>query len=291
MSQFDCYTNTQYVQVLRRFLKLPKANFLRTTGLTDIPAAGRKGRLPRYSDAAVQALEDCVNAKARRAEKSSSTNVGERYVIARDYLGASNSEVARLIGVSRELTRLWSAGMHRPSDLVALANTLDVPVTWLEFGGEESLPADSHIGVRVGFEALHYREQLYGMTTAILADIPYDAGEGQIQELIEQSVMNSPVIAKLARRAGGRWQLVGGTLLFSPWVPIQEHGLARRYWSDEVEAMIEEELSRKSSVYGAWHALKFRCEERGLKYPKLVSLRKRKGKARERAEKFGMCFS
>lgn len=290
MSKFDFYTNTQYVQGLRRFLKLPKTNFLRTEGLTDIPATGRKGRLPRYCNAAVQTLEESVNAKARRAEISSSTGVGERYVIARDYLGTSNSEVARMLGVSRELTRLWSAGIHRPSDIVALANVLDVPAAWLEFGGEEHLPADSHIGVRVGIEALHYREQLYGMTTAVMADIPSGAGESHVQEFIEQSVRISPVMAQLARRAGGRWQLAGGTLLFAPWVPIQEHGLTRRYWSDEVEAMIEQELSSKSSVYGAWHALKVRCEEKGLKYPQLVSLHKRVGKVRERSEKFGIRF-
>lgn len=291
MSQFDRYTETEYVQNLRCFLKLPKTGFVRAVGLTTLPAFGRKGRLPRYSSTAVQNLEESVNSKARRAETTSASEFSERFCIARDYLQASNAEVARLVGVSRELTRMWSNGTLRPKDLTTLAHSLDVPALWLEFGGEEHLPADSHVGVRVGFEAMEYREQLYGMTTAILADAPDEADESQIQAYIEQSVRTVPEMSHSARRAGGRWQVVGGLLQFAPWVPINVHGLSRRFWCDEVEAMIEEELSSKPSVYSAWSALKLRCDERGLKYPKLISLHKRMAKARQRTEQFGISLT
>lgn len=291
MSQFDAYTDTQYVQGLRRFLRLQKTDFLRNSGLTDIPAAGRKGRLPRYRSAAIQSLEGGANLKARRAETAS--DFAERYAIARDYKYLSNAEVARLLGVSRELTRLWSQGKCRPKDLSVLADALDVPLVWLELGGGSSLPADSHIGVRVGLDAMHFRERLFELTSALMAEIPDDADENQVRAFIEKSVRSTHLMANTARRAGGRWQLADGKFVFAPWVPIQEHGLTRRYWSDDVEAMIEEELASNSSVYGAWHQLKERCEAMGLskgEYPRLVTLHKRIANSRERAKRFGVRF-
>lgn len=292
MSHFDCYTSPEYVQRLRAFLKLPKSDFLRTTGLTDLPASGRKGRLPRYHTAAIKALEEQVNARAKEAETA--TEFAPRYLIARDYKGLSNAEIARLFGVSRELTRLWAKGLCLPRDISVLASALEVSESWLVKGGEEYLPANSHIGVRVGFEAMQCREQLYAMTTTILAAVSDEAGEGELQSFIEESVSTSPMMSKMARRAGGRWLVFGGELQFAPWVPIQEHGLSRRFWSDEVEAMIDDELASNSTVYGAWHALRARCLVLGLsdsEYPKLITLHKRISKARERTKRFGIRFN
>ena len=82
---------------------------------------------------------------------------------------------------------------------------------------------------------------------------------------------------------------MGYALLFAPWDPIPDHGLSRRYWSDEVETIIKEELSASPSVYGAWHALRDRCKAKGLtEYPKLISLHKRLDKEKERVARYGV---
>lgn len=290
MSQFDSYTTTQYVHQLRRFLKLRKTNFVRAAGLTTLPATGRTGRLPGYCNVAIEALEFQTNQKATQAE--SSTVFAERLSIARDYKNLSNAKIARLIGVSREMTRLWFSGTHCCKKyLPILAEILGVPERWLEVGDESNLPADSHIGVRVGMDSLTYRERLYQMTIALLGLANWVEQESEARALIEQTTKENPEIATVARRAGGRWLPMDGRLLFVPWIPIVEHGLSRRYWSDEVESMIEAELEKKSSVYGAWHALKSQCDAMGLsqdKFPRLVTLHKRIAKERERAKQYGI---
>lgn len=290
MSQFDRYTITEYVEAMRSFLDISKRNFLRDHGFVEDADEPRKGRLPKYKDGPIHALEALVNQKAVRAE-ATDTTVGERFRIARDYMGLNDAQVARELGVSRELVRRWGADIHRPTIMEALSNLLNVPRAWLEDGGEENLPANSHVGVRVGEEALVWREQLYGLTQAVMADMPDGADESYIQAYIEWAVFNRFDMAQAARRAGGRWQIASNTLLFSPWVPIPEHGLSKRYWSDEVEDIIQEELASKPSVYGAWEAVRTRCEAMGLgpdAYPKRISLHKRVEKDRARNEKFGV---
>jgi transcriptional regulator with XRE-family HTH domain len=290
MSQFDRYTVTEYVEALRSFLDISKRNFLREYGFVEDADAQRKGRLPKYPEEPIKALEKAANEKAARAE-ALDTTVGERYRIARDYLGLTDAQVARDMGVSRELVRRWGADIHRPNVMTQLAELLNVPQAWLEDGGEENLPANSHIGVRVAEEALQWREQLFGLTQAVVADLPDTADESYAQAYIEWAVANKFEMARAARRAGGRWQIVSNTLLFSPWVPIPEHGLSKRFWSDDVEAIIQEELAAKPSVYGAWEAMRARCEAMGLgpdAYPKRISLFKRAEKERARAEKFGV---
>lgn len=296
MSQFDRYTVTEYVEAMRSFLGLNKRTFLKDFGFVQ-EGDDRKGRLKRESygqngvaSEAVQAIEAMVNAKANRCE-ASDTTLGERYKLARDYLGYTDAYVAKLMGVSRELVRRWGADIHRPSNIAELAKELQVPVDWLAEGGEENLPANSHLGVRVGEEALLWREQLYGLTQAVVADIPDDQDEAYAQATIEWAVYNHFELARAARRAGGRWQVVSNTLLFAPWIPIPEHGLSKRYWSDEVEAIIQEELANQPTVYGAWESLRQRCEAMGLgpdDFPKRISLHKRVEKERLRAEKFGV---
>lgn len=294
MSQFDKYTVAEYVEGLRVFLNIKKQGFQREAGLVRDPDTKRKGRLPSYPADAIAALEREVNLKAERCESTEST-LGERYRAARDYLGYTDSQVARELGVSRELARRWGENLHRPTCMPQLAELLQVPLEWLETGDEQYLPANSHIGVRVGIEeggeAAYWREQLYSMTLGVVAELPDDADVHQAQAYIEDAVFTNPEMAKVARRAGGRWQSVGATLLFSPWIPIPEHGLTRRYWSDDVEAVINEELATNPTVLGAWHAMKTRCEAMGLdatQYPKLISLHKRIEKERIRAEKFGV---
>lgn len=284
MSQFDAYTQSEYVQVLRTFLgrRHPAVQHLRES-----KSQGRKGRLPRYAADVIQALEASVNAEAARAE-SSDCSFAERFALACAYQGLKNNDVAQALGVSREIVRRWKEGTHWPSRLAELAKVLDVPLMWLQFGGERHLPANSSIGVRVGEEALTARERLYGLTIALLGGLPENSGAEEVMALLEEAVMTRGDMAVLARRAGGRWHALEGQLVFAPWVPLEEHGLARRYWSDEVEDIIAEELVASSSTYAAWQVVKSRCEALRLSYPRLVSLQRRVATQRHRAARYGV---
>lgn len=298
MSQFDRYTVPTYIDALRVFLAIGKRNFLREAGF--VKQEVQKGRLTRkdYQEGPIAELEAKVNAKSARCEAPGSvvegdggTTMGERIRLARDYLGLTDSKVAEGLGVSRELVRRWGSDIHRPSKLDAVAAFLHVPLAWLEFGGQENLPANSHLGVRVGEESLHWRQQLYSLTQSVIGEIPEDADESYMQAYLEWTVFNREPMALAARRAGGRWHPVGGQLYFAPWVPIPEHGLARQDWSDEVEAIVQEELVNQRTTYGAWMAIKERCEALGLTeddFPRRVSLHKRVQKERKRIEQFGV---
>lgn len=285
MSMFDAYTAGERRELYRAFLALPKGSYKKEMGFNQTGARGK-----RYPEEAMAALETEVNLKAARAE-APDTTIGERYLIARDYQGMSNAQVAREMGVSRELARRWGEDTNQPTNVARLAELLKVPEAWLRDGGDACLPADSHVGVRVGAEADEVREALYGMTSAIHADLPEDASEDELRVFIEKAIFEKAWLAKAARQAGGRWQATGGLLMFSPWTPIPEHGLTRRNWSDEVETMIEEELSTKHSTYAAWHSLKERCEAKGLEFPKLISLHKRVERERLRTEQYGCDMS
>lgn len=288
MSMFDAYEISGYVENLARFLRLKRSKRNRTLFESVQPlAANRRGRLPKLPANVIADLEKRVNAKATRAD-APDTTLGERISLARDYVGLSDASIARQMGVSRELVRRWRNNVHQPRDLARLAEVLNVPSVWLEMGGGDKLPANSHIGVLVGEPAMFERERLYGMTLSLLGELPDDASQSEMQALIEHAVMTRPSLAEVARHAGGRWQAASGALVFVPWVHVGERGLSRRYWSDEVEAMIQEELSAKPSVYGAWHALKSRCEQKGVAYPRLISLQKRVAKQRARVQRYGV---
>jgi DNA-binding transcriptional regulator YiaG len=289
MSQFDSHSQSQYLENLRAFMHMKKQDFAETAKLRP-EQLGRKGRLPTYPTASVEELENAANNKALFAE-SFETTVGERMRIARDYQKLSDAALAREMDVSRELIRRWGIGLNRPSNFSRLALVLNVPMEWLKFGRAINLPANSHIGVRVGAEAKKYREVLFGMTSAFISTIAENLSEENIQTFIENEVMSCPAFAETARRAGGRWQFISGQLKFAAWVPLAERGLTRRLWSDEVEVMIEEELSTKHSIYAAWRSLKTRCEIKSLSYPKMINLIKRHDRKRKWLEKFGIVFN
>ncbi len=289
MSQFDTRIQARYAEKLRIFLRLRKKDFKSSAGLKP-EVVGRKGRLPRYPTAAIAALEAKANVKAARGE-TEDTSLGERIGLACDYQGWSCAELARRVGVSREIVRRWQAGLNRPNNLTILAGILEVPLAWLNCGGAANLPANSHIGVRLGNEAKNYREKLYGLTTQLMHNINDEITESQMQAHLEHVVMSQSKLADLARRAGGRWQLLNGVLQFAPWISIPERGLARRFWSDDVETIIREELESKPSVCGAWSAVRQRCDERGLAYPQKISLYKRLQNDREQANTYGIKFA
>lgn len=331
MSIFDRYSNTEYVEALRVFLNESKRNFMRNNGFTEARTAETgKGRLPKYEEGPMLALEAKVNDKAKRAEAADST-FGERLQIARDYAGSSDTLIAKQIGVSREMVRRWCSDLNSTNRTEELAQMLAVPHDWLRYGGEAYLPANSHIGTRVGAEAKEYREQLYAMTQSLLASIDEEANqvyqqsledqgynpeladeqatagivdgelakvsiaekarEAFIQASIEWSVFNTPEIAQVARKAAGRWQVLSNSLLFAPWVPLKARGLVRRYWSDDVERIVQEELAAQPTVFGAWSAIADRCKAMGLsddEYPKKITLHKRIEKEKMIADQFGV---
>jgi transcriptional regulator with XRE-family HTH domain len=290
MSKYNLPILAHAVQSKRILLNLKKKDFMLNAGLKPLEPRG-SGRLPSYPATALAELDAAVNRKAARVEADDLT-LAERIGLARDYQALRNTAVAKALGVSRELVRRWTCGINRPTNdrLPQLADILQAPLAWLQFGGEEHLPADSQLGVRVGVEAMNYREKLYGMTMSLLVEVEDDLSETEIQRFIDDAVFSRPQLAVVARRAGGRWQWVHGEFCFAPWAPLPPKGLARRYWSDEVEAIIEEELAVNVSISGAWKCLKQRCEAQGWSYPQKITLHKRLDKQRERRNKFGIIF-
>ncbi|MDK9725447.1 MAG: hypothetical protein OEL88_11215 [Sterolibacteriaceae bacterium MAG5] len=288
MSKFDSHYQSKYVDRIRQFLTLPKKNFLRNSGLVVNPEEPRVGKLPAYPVAAVTALERAANRKAARCE-ANDTILPERLALARDYALLQNADLARLLGVSRELVRQWHVGKTTPTNAMIdqLAACLQAPGDWLRFGGEGHLPANSHLGLRFGNESRHWRERLHGATVARLTDLPEAVSAAQINALIEGLVFVDREMSCMARRAGGRWYYDEG-LVFAPWAPLPARGLVHRHWPDQTEAIIREELAAKPSVYGAWHAVRERCEAAGLAYPKMISLQKRVAVLRQRRELWGV---
>ena len=291
MSMFDAYTITKAVEIKRQFLRLPKKDFLYKCELVSSSKQGRPGRPVRYSEKAIEALDNRVNAKALSAETA--TSMAERLQLARDYQLTTDAEIGRAMNVSRELVRQWCSGRLCPRNTARLAGFLKVPEAWLIDGGEENLPADSHIGVRVGDEAMLERAVLHDLTEVVLQMMPAGAEAKEIQALLEQRVRTDAILARLARRAGGRWQYHSterhdDTLCFAPWSPIHEHGLSKRFWSDDVEALISEKMDSGKSIYAIWQELKAECEANGWDYPQKISLYKRARTAREREERFGI---
>lgn len=283
MSMFESRSTTQYVAAMMKFLRTSRKEFAVAVAREEC------GRRPRPDAETVQRVEQAVNRKAEQAE-SMRTTFGERYRIARDYRGLRDSQVGRQMGVSRELARRWGENRHPPRGerLEKLGELLQVPKSWLLSGCLDDLEADSHIGVRVGGEALRWREVLYSLTHRALERVDEDAADEDFVEAINGALVRDADMRNAARRAGGRWQVIDGRLFFAPWVPLEIGPPTRRYWPDETEAIIDEEVARHSSTYAAWRAVQARCEAAGLPYPQRIALHKRQQKVREHVERYGV---
>lgn len=288
MSQFDKYSTLEYVEGMKTFLNKKSEVTLEDTGLSQ-PEHMRKPS--RFLIEVIVALEKEANAKAARAD-AVDTTLGERIKLSIDYKGISAAQVAKHMGVNRKLVGFWGENVHGPSNIEGLAVILNVPVAWLKFGGAQYLPANSHLGVRVGQENFDSKESLYAKTLEIIPNIPEDAELGYAQALIEHRVHSDPVLSEFARKAAGRWQVLQGSgLVFVPWISIAAYSFTRRKWSDEIDAMMVEELSKKRSVYSAYASLKKRWESMGLtkkQYPTKIYLYKHIEKERDQAIKYGL---
>jgi hypothetical protein len=217
MAFFDEQIETKYVEALRAFLAVQKKGFLKGAGLVQNPSEKqRRGRNLHYPTDSIVALEFSVNEKSRRCE-AADTTFSERYLLARDYQSMSNAQVGRALNVSRELARRWGKNINRPTCTTEIANLFKIPEAWLTKGNEINLPANSHIGVRVGDEAEKWREQLYILVLGIISELPDEANVIDAQKYIEQSIMTRPLLAQAARRAGGQWKILGGKLSFREW--------------------------------------------------------------------------
>jgi transcriptional regulator with XRE-family HTH domain len=288
MSFFDSHYQSQYVEKLRRFLGRKQENFLRDAGLVADPSVPRKGKLPAYPAGAVAMLEMEVNRMASHFEFLGAS-FGERYVGARVYAMVRDADVARAIGVSRELVRRWREGLNTPTAaaLEKLGEYLRVPATWLKLGDEHRLPADCRIGLRVGEENLQWRERLYGLTQELITDLSELATDECLQAEVEQVVRVRTDLSVAARRAGGRWLPFGGALRFIAWEPLAARGLFRRDWPEQVEVIIDEELKPTVSTYRASKNVRARCEKAGLPFPTMGALQKRVQKEKERQLQYG----
>lgn len=284
MTQFFAYTQSEYVRQMRKFLG---HHHPAVKALKKERAAGALGRIPNYSNDIIRMLEEAVNETAGRCE-ASDTSFKERLGLALSYTGFKDAALARQLGVCRQVVSGWRCGAWKPSRLDGLAVTLNVPVAWLQNGGEEYLPANSHLGVRVGNDSLLYRESLYSLTINAIQDISDDAAFDVINSAINEMLFKDPAMSKLARQAGGAWLIQEGNLAFVPWKPIAEHGLSRRVWSDKVEAIISDALSQHDSVYAAHRAIKEACDLIGEPHPKKISLYKRLERQRSREAAFGL---
>lgn len=247
MSFFDQSTGRKYTRSLAKFLKVH-----------------RTGQSVAYE---VSELEEMVNAKAARCEKPE-RGIGDRLAIAQDYLGLTNSQIGRKLSVSREFVRQWLAFSSLSSGrFSSLAAVLDVPPLWLMHGDVDALPASSHIGVRVGKEALEWRETLYSMTQNWLTDTaPADVKEEQLLTMVEQHVHSQREFAQVARRAGGRWHIANGQMVFAPWRPTRRKRdrIMADNGSEPIVKVVNEELARNASVYSAWAAIRDQCQAMGL---------------------------
>ena len=297
MSQFDNPLETEYVENMRVFLRSPKYQFLVRYGFADIDRHQR-GRLPAYKQEAIQRVEDDFNEKAAIADSRTST-IGQRIGLALSYINESKEESAARLKISKESLRRWLDDLSKPShaDKAELARALNVPQHWLETGDPSSLSADSQIGVRVGQQALECRQTLRAMTQPIIDELMAQTEDvSYIQTMLEWHLANNPEMAQIARKAGGRWQVVAPEYLtdesfvFAPWVPIKERVIKRRLWSDNVEEIIESELraGKNHSIYEAYKQMEVRFMALNEPYPQRVSLYKRLEKDVDRAARFGV---
>lgn len=287
---FDKDSKESYLKAMLRFLRTSRAHF----DLEGGGSGGGKARRARrvVTSELLRLVEVEVNKKSSRVE-SLETTFGERYRLARDYVGLADAEVARRLDVSREIVRRWSNELARPrvTRLAELALLLEVPVSWLEAGALSQLAASSRLGVRVGADRTVWKETLYALTVRYLGDCCDEVSEEKCNEFVEVAIDSMEEMKNAARKAGGRWLMAAGRLVFYAWRPPKSEGRKRSLWPDQTELIIETELGRSRSTYAAWQAIRERCTEAGLPYPKRVTLHKRVQRKRAREERFGVVGS
>lgn len=292
---FFTSTRSDYIVKLRKFLRLSPKNFTEKFFSDGEPVKGRRS----YSDELIRELEDAANEKSARCERTDTT-MGERVALAMAYNDdiPTPTVLAQKVGVSRELARRWVSQLQEitPGRIPQLAKILDVPKKWLLEGGEDTLPANSILGLRVGEENLQAREDLFALTQEKYAEGRASENEETANEpymiaYLESCVNSDPQMKKLARRCGGRWHYIMGNPVFAPWIPTVSRDSWRMDWSDEVEQIIDEELQEAPTVYAAWERMRDRCEEKGYgprQYPKKVTLHRRVGQEAKRLRDYGV---
>jgi transcriptional regulator with XRE-family HTH domain len=284
---FENDSKDSYLKAMVRFLRTSRAHFDREGGSSGDSQARRTRRA--VTAELLRSVEADVNQKSSRVE-SLDTTFGERYRLARDYVSLIDAEVARRLDVSREIVRQWSNDLARPrvTRLAGLAMLLEVPVSWLESGSLSQLAANSRLGVRVGADRTVWKETLYALTVRYLGDCCDEVSEEKCNEFIGVAIDSMEEMKNVARKAGGRWLMAAGRLVFCAWRPLKYKGPKRRLWPAETELIIEAELSRNGSTYAAWQVIRERCTEAGLPYPKRVTLHKRVQRKRAHEERFGV---
>lgn len=287
---FEKDSKESYLKAMLRFLRASRAHF-------DLEGVGSGNSQAKRTRQAVTsellgAVEAEVNKKSSHVE-SLDTSFGERYRLARDYAGLRDAEIARRLDVSREIVRRWSNDLARPrvTRLADLAMLLEVPVSWLGAGSISQLAADSHLGVRVGADRTSWKETLHALTVHHLRDCHSEVSEDEFNERITAAIASVDSMRDAARRAGGRWLMKEGRLVFHAWRPPKSEGRKRSLWPAQTELIIETELGRSRSTYAAWQAIRERCTEAGLPYPKRVTLHKRVQRKRAHEERFGVVGS
>ncbi|TCP11329.1 hypothetical protein [Simplicispira metamorpha] len=276
MSYFDENTASKYVEKMLSFVSDKQILNLEPHEIQAGSISQQSGTAKSYCAEKIDDLEKAVNAKAKRAEANDLT-FEERLCIAKDYKRLNEADVEDLIRADCDVIRLRGEKSQSSDEITRIARVLDVPAIWLQYGGEVHLPANSHIGVRVGKESFIYRESLYSKTIEFYSNLSENCDPDCAQALVEQQLENDQELSKISRRAGGQWKMVRGALIFVAWVKSEGLHPTCGAWSDEVEAMIAEELSTKTTVYSAWLSLKARCEAIGIfkgKYPSNVELHK-----------------
>lgn len=246
---------------------------------------GEEG-LKRLIDEVNQFAEYAENLVDRPGEPS---RFPERLSVARRYMGMNKSELAKMVGVSRESTRMWEDGVCRPGNIVQVASILEVPLNWLEYGGEEYLPANSRIGERVGEEQMKCRAELFRLTKKYLSRFVKNTRESLIIAATEHHVFTDKDFARLARRAGGRWHYFDEMIVWVPWRGEQKRVRVQGSLSPLVESIIEDAFSKYGSVgiRQVNDEIERQCAMYGVKPPSRITIYKRVGNEMKRYFKYG----
>lgn len=212
-----------YVDAMKKFLRIDEVDASNQVG-----AAGQ-----------VQALEAQVNQKSARADDLS-LSLEERLTLAGDYLGLEVVHVLQSLGL-RQSDFYQDEDAQSDLRILALAKQLQVPVQWMLQGLVNDLPANSHLGIRVGVEAQKWCEALYGLTLSWVAQCADEIKDDALASALDDAVFSNSMMSNAARRAGGRWQLLDDGLKFVSW---HSHYMSE---SDDIDAL-EAELERGSDM-------------------------------------------